>query len=128
METIRQLEALWTYSLRCARAPASVPACDSFWTVAAIVAVAAIALVALYIIRQMARNILAVRAERMRVAERARVADEDTMAQYKADIDKLFAVSPEEDVKQRIRQALDERKIGDQWVRPGGSHKREDTD
>jgi len=33
------------------------------------------------------------------------------MAQYKADTDKLFAVSPQEDVEQRIRRALDERKL-----------------
>ena len=105
-----------------------MPACDSFWTVAAVAAVAAVALVALYILRQMASDILAVRTERKRAAERARVADEDTMSQYKADIDKLFAVAPGEDVEQRIRQALDERKIGDQRGCPGASRKKEDSD
>jgi|SRR6266704_673482 len=126
METIRRLEALWTYSLRCAQAPASVPACDSFWTVAAVLAVAAAALVAVYILRQMARNFLEVRAERMRLAERARVADEDTLARYKADTDKLFAVSPREDVEQRIRQALDERKLGDQQRPPPGASRKQE--
>ena len=125
METLRRLEALWTYSLRCVQAPASAPACDSFWTAAGFVAVAAVALVALYILRRMVRNLLAVRAERIRVAERARIADEDTMAQYKADIDKLFAVSPQEDVEQRIKQALEERKTKDQWQRPGAGRKKE---
>jgi len=125
METLRRLEALWTYSLRCVQAPASAPACDSFWTAAGFVAVAAVALVALYILRRMMRNLLAVRAERIRVAERARIADEDTMAQYKADIDKLFAVSPQEDVEQRIKQALEERKTKDQWQRPGAGRKKE---
>ncbi len=125
METLRRLEALWTYSLRCVQAPASAPACDSFWTAAGILAVAAVALVALYILRRMVRNLLAVRAERIRVAERARIADEDTMAQYKADIDKLFAVSPQEDVEQRIKQALEERKTKDQWQRPGAGRKKE---
>ncbi len=125
METIPRLEALWTYSLQCARAPTSAPACDPFWTGAGIVAVAAVALVALYILGRMMRNLLAVRAERIRVAERARVADEDTMAQYKADTDKLFAVSSQEDVEQRIKRALEERKKKDQWQRPGASGKKE---
>ena len=125
METIRQLEALWAYALRCAQAPATLPACDSFWTWAAIVAVAAVALVVLYILRQMVRNLLAVRAERQRLAERARVADDATMAQYKVESEKLYPDPPQEDIEQRIRQALDERKIKDQWQRPGASRKRE---
>ena len=126
METIRQLEAWWVYASRCAQAPANLPACDSFWNWAAVAVVVAIGLTALYILRQMVRNFLAVRAERTRAAEEKRVADGDTMAQYKADTDKLFAVSPEEDVKGRIRQALDQRKLGDQWGRsPGAGGKQE---
>ncbi|HLQ01117.1 MAG TPA: hypothetical protein VK143_02330 [Burkholderiales bacterium] len=125
METIRRLEALWTYSLRCAQAPVSAPACDSFWTAAGIVAVAAVALVALYILRRMVRNLVAVRDERIRVAERARIADEDTMAQYKADTDKLFAASSQENVEQQIKQALEERKKKDQWQRPGAGSKKD---
>jgi len=125
METIRQLEALWTYSLRCTQAPASMPACDSFWTWVAVAAVTAATLIALYILRKMAGNFIAVRAERQRLAEKARVADAETMARYKADTDKLFAVSPQEDVEQRIKQALEERKTKDQWQRPGASRKKE---
>ena len=125
METIRQLEALWPYSLRCTQAPASMPACDSFWTWVAVAAVTAATLIALYILRKMAGNFIAVRAERQRLAEKARVADAETMARYKADTDKLFAVSPQEDVEQRIKQALEERKTKDQWQRPGASRKKE---
>jgi flagellar biosynthesis/type III secretory pathway M-ring protein FliF/YscJ len=124
METMRQLEALWTYSVRCAQAPAQLPACDSFWSWVAVAAVVASVLIALYILRKMVGNFLAVRAEAMRIAETKRVADEDTLALYKANTDKLFAVSPQEDVKGRIRQALDERKLGDPWRRPPGG-KRE---
>jgi flagellar biosynthesis/type III secretory pathway M-ring protein FliF/YscJ len=124
METMRQLEALWNYSLRCAQAPAQLPACDSFWNWVAIAAVVASVLIALYILRKMVGNFLAVRAEAMRISERKRVANEDTLVQYKADTDKLFDVSPQEDVKDRIRKALDERKLGDQWRRPPGG-KRE---
>jgi flagellar biosynthesis/type III secretory pathway M-ring protein FliF/YscJ len=120
METLRQLEAWWAYASRCAQLPASTRACDSFWTAAATAAVAVAALVALYIVRKMVRNFLAVRAERARTLERARVADPGTMARHKADVDKLFAVSPEDNVEQRIREALDERKLKDQWQRPGG--------
>jgi flagellar biosynthesis/type III secretory pathway M-ring protein FliF/YscJ len=90
-----------------------------------VAAVAAGALIALYILRPMVRNFLEVRAENIRVAERARVADENTMAQYKADTDKLFTVSPEENVERRIRQALDERKLEEPFGRPGASRKKE---
>jgi hypothetical protein len=112
METIRQLEALWTYSLRCAQAPASVPACDSFWNWVALAAVSACALIGLYIIRKMAGNFLAVRAERKRLAEASRVADPDIMSQYRVEDDKLHPDPPQqEDIERRIRQALDERKL-----------------
>ena len=102
-----------------------MPACDSFWTWVAVAAAAAAILIALYILRKMAGNFIAVRAERQRLAEKARVADAETMARYKADTDKLFAVSPQEDVEQRIKQALEERKTKDQWQRPGASRKKE---
>ena len=112
METIRQLEALWTYSLRCAQAPASVPACDSFWSWVAVAAVTVCALIGLYIIRKMAGNFLAVRAERKRLAEASRVADPDIMSRYRVEHEKLHPELPrQEDIEQRIRQALDERKL-----------------
>src|SRR5712671_3824780 len=110
METIRQLEALWTYSLRCAQA--SVPACDSFWNWVAVAAVTVCALIGLYIIRKIARNFLAVRAERKRLAEASRVADPDIMSRYRVEDEKLHPDLPQqEDIERRIRQALDERKL-----------------
>jgi hypothetical protein len=125
MEAIRQLEALWIYARLCAQAPANLPECDSFWTGAAIVAVVAVALVALYILRQMARNFLAVRAERRLTGGGSRMADPDTLSRYRVDDDKLYPDAPQEDVKQRIRQALDERKLGDQIRRPDAARKKE---
>ena len=125
METIRQLEVLWGYAFRCAQLPASVPACDSFWTWAAAAAAAVIALIALTILRKMARDFLAVRAERRRVAEGARVADPDTMARYRVDAERLYAEPPQEDVGQRIRRALDERKMEELWGRPGANRKKQ---
>ena len=126
MEAIRQLEALWIYARLCAQAPANLPECDSFWTGAAIAAVAAVTLVALYILRQMARNFLVVRAERRRLTGGgSRMADPDTMSKYRVDNDLLYPDPPQGDVKQRIRQALDERKLGDQSRRPGTARKKE---
>jgi flagellar biosynthesis/type III secretory pathway M-ring protein FliF/YscJ len=125
MEAIRHLEALWFYSLRCAQAPAYLPACDSFWNWVAGAAIVAGVLIALYILRNMVKHFLAVRAEAMRIAGTRRVADEDTLAEYKADTDKLLDVSPQEDVRGRIRQALDERRLGDQRRRPDTGRKQE---
>jgi len=113
METIRQLRALWAYASWCAQAPASAPACDSFWTWVAVAAVTACALIGLYIVWKMAKNFLAVRAERQRLAEASRVADPDTMSLYRVEYEKLHPDPPQqEDIERRIRQALDERKFG----------------
>jgi hypothetical protein len=112
METIRQLKVLWAYTSWCAQAPASAPACDSFWTWVAVAAVTACALIGLYIIRKMAKNFLAVRAERQRLAEASRVADSDTMSRYRVEYEKLHPDPPQQEgIERRIRQALDERKL-----------------
>jgi hypothetical protein len=111
METIRQLEALWVYARLCARAPADLPACDSFWTGLAVAVVTACALIGIYIIRKMAKNFLAVRAERQRLAEASRVADPDTMSRYRVEPEKFHPDPPQEGIEKRIRQALDERKL-----------------
>jgi hypothetical protein len=111
METIRQLKVLWAYASWCAEAPASVPACDSFWALTAVAVVTAFALIGLYIARRMAKNFLAVRAERRRLAEASRVADPDTMSRYRVDPEKFHPDPPQQEgIERRIRQALDERK------------------
>src|SRR5258706_3623754 len=114
MEAIRRLGSLWLYASLCEQAPANLPECDSFWTGAFIVGGAACALVALYILRQMAGNFLAVRAERQRLAEASRLADPDTMSKYRVDGEKLYPDPPQEDIERSIRQTLDERKPADQ--------------
>jgi hypothetical protein len=53
---------------------------------------------------------------RMRARER-KVADEETMAQYKVDDSKLFTDSIPENVEQRIRDALLEKKLTDRQQR-----------
>ncbi len=112
METIRQLKALWAYASWCAQAPASVLACDSFWTWTGVAVVTAFALIGLYIVRKMAKNFLAVRAERRRLDEASRVADPDTMSRYRVDPAKFHPDPPQQEgVERRIRQALDRRKL-----------------
>ncbi len=110
MDSIRvwvtQLEAWWAYSLRCAQAPG----CDMTRTWVVLGAAVA-AIVVLLVLRKLLKNFFAEKAERMRLAVSARVADQETMSQYRADVDKLYVEPPEqENVQQRIRQALDERK------------------
>ncbi len=112
METIRQLKALWAYASWCAQAPASAPACNSFWTWTAVAVVTAFALIGLHIIRKMAKNFLAVRAERRRLAEASRVAEPDTMSRYRVDPEKFHPDPPQQEgIERRIRQALDEKKL-----------------
>ena len=112
METVRQLKALWAYASWCAQAPASAPACDSFWNWMAVAVVTAFALIGLYIVRKMAKNFLAVRAERQRLAEASRVADPDTMSRHRVDPEKFHPDPPQQEgIERRIRQALDERKL-----------------
>lgn len=53
---------------------------------------------------------------RMRARER-KVADEETMAQYKVDDSKLYTDSVPENVEQRIRDALLEKKLTDRQQR-----------
>ena len=123
MEAIRlilgHLEAWWAYASRCAQAPMSAPACKNFWTSMEFAA----ALIGLVVLWIAVKHLVDALALRQRRAERARVADEKIMAQYRVDGDKLHADPQGEDVERRIRQALDERKVRDQWQRPGGAGK-----
>jgi len=64
---------------------------------------------------------------RMRARER-KVADEETMAQYKVDDSKLYTDSVPENVEQKIRDALLEKKLTDRQQRhhqlTGGKEKK----
>ncbi len=120
METMRQMGAWWAYASKCAQQPANAPGCDLFWNAVVILAAVVVLLAASYIVRAMVRSIFATRAENARAAERARVADADTMARYKADIDTQHAHAAEDQLEERIRQALKARKP-DEWGRQGVS-------
>src|SRR5260221_10628972 len=112
MEAMRRLESLWIYASLCAQAPANLPECDSFWTGAFIVGGAACALVALYILRQMAGNFLAVGAERQRPGGSSRLAAPDTMSKYRVHGAKLYPHPPPEHIQRRLPQPLEDRQPG----------------
>lgn len=52
--------------------------------------------------------------EKRRLAREAEIADAETMAQYKVDDSKLHAGPGQENVEQKIREALLEKKLTDQ--------------
>ena len=118
METLRhiarQLDAWWAYVAWCAGAPVSTPACKTFWTWTAIAAAVIGLLVAWKILAWLARPLRLWLEERRRRAREAEVADEATMAQYKVDDSKLHAGPGQENVEQKIREALLEKKLTDQ--------------
>jgi len=113
----RQLDTAWAHVSSCLSAPLSAPACKSAWTWAtmALVVIGLIILwkILVWLIRPFR---LWLGAMRMRARERE-VADEDTMAQYKVDDSKLYTDSVPENVEQRIRDALLEKKLTDRQQR-----------
>jgi len=121
--TLRQIGEWWAYTLRCAQSPG----CDMFWTWVGLAVFAAVFFIGLPLLLRLVKDLLAEKAERMRLAERARVADAETLSRYRVDTDKLYAGAEQEDVERRIRQALEERKAKDQWQRPGATGGRGET-
>lgn len=116
-QIIRQIELGWAYVSACAGAPLTAPACKSvrIWVTIALLAIGLFVLWKL--LAWMVRPLLAWFAEmRLRARERA-VADADTMARFRVDDKKLFAVPGEEDVQQKIRDALDKKKVDEQHQR-----------
>ena len=113
----RQLDAGWAHVSSCLSAPLTAPACKSAWTWVTL-ALLAIGLIILWkILVWLARPVRTWLEEmRMRARER-KVADEETMAQYKVDDSKLFTDSVPENVEQRIRDALLEKKLTEQQQR-----------
>ena len=113
----RQLDAGWAHVSSCLSAPLSAPACKSAWTWVTI-ALAVIGLIILCKILVWLTRPFRVWLEKMRIRAREReVADPETMAQYKVDESKLFTDSVPENVEQKIRDALLERKLTDQQQR-----------
>ena len=111
----RQLDAGWAHLSTCLSAPLSAPACKSAWTWAT----TALVVIGLFILWKILVWLIIrpfrvwLEDRRMRAREQ-KVADEETMAQYKVDDSKLFTDSVPENVEQRIRDALLEKKLTDQ--------------
>jgi hypothetical protein len=109
----RQFDAWWAYVSWCAGTPVSTPACKTFWTWTAI-AGAVIGLFAAWkILAWPLRPLRLWLEERRRRAREAQIADEATMAQYKVDDSKLHSGPGQENVEQKIREALLEKKLTD---------------
>jgi len=113
----RQLDAGWAHVSSCLSAPLSAPACKSAWTWVT-VALIVIGLIILWKILVWLIRPLRVWIEEMgKRAREQKVADEATVAQYKVDDNKLYADSVPENVEQRIRDALLEKKLTDRQQR-----------
>lgn len=110
----RQLDALWVHASWCFDAPLSTPACKSFWSWVTIALVAIGSLILWRILAGLGRHLRAWLAETRRRARERKIADEETMAQYKADDSKLYPDHVPENVEQKIRDALAEKKRTDQ--------------
>lgn len=113
----RQLDTGWAHVLSCLSAPLSAPACKSAWTWVTL-ALLVIGLTVLWKILVWLIGSFRGWLEEVRMRARAReVADPETMAQYKVDESKLFTDSVPENVEQRIRDALLEKKLTDRQQR-----------
>jgi hypothetical protein len=113
----RQLDAGWAHFSSCLSAPLSAPACKSAWTWVAI-ALVVVGLIILWKILAWLTKPFRVWLEEMRMRAREReLADPETIAQYKVDDSKLFTESVPENVEQRIREALLDKKLTDQQQR-----------
>jgi hypothetical protein len=110
----RQIDAWWTYVTWCAGQPVSSPACKTFWTWTAIAGAIVGLLVAWKVLTWALRPLRLWLEERRLRAREAKIADANTMAQYKVDDSKLHADPGQENVEQKIREALLEKKLTDQ--------------
>jgi flagellar biosynthesis/type III secretory pathway M-ring protein FliF/YscJ len=110
----RQIDAWWAYVSWCAGQPVSAPACKTFWTWTAVAGAVIGLIVAWKILALVLRPLRLWLEERRQRAREAAVADEATMAQYKVDDSKLHSGPGQENVEQKIREALLEKKLSDQ--------------
>lgn len=110
----RQIDAWWTHVTWCAGQQAPAPACKAFWTWTAVAGAIVGLLVAWKILAWVLRPLRLWLEERRTRAREAKVADADTMAQYKVDDSKLHSGPGQENIEQKIREALLEKKLTDQ--------------
>lgn len=116
-QVARQFEFGWTLLWSCLSGSLSAPACKSVWTWTTVVTIAVGLFVLWKILAWLLRPLRFWLADkRMRARERE-VADPGTMARYKVDDSKLFSAPGEDDVAQRIRDALDRKKVDEKQQR-----------
>jgi len=112
-EIAGQFELGWAYISACLSAPLTAPACKATWTWVTI-ALLLIGLIVLWKLLAWLLRPLAMWFSHMRLHARERqIADADTMARYKVDESKLFSGPAEDDVEQKIREALAQKKLDD---------------
>jgi hypothetical protein len=116
-QVMRQIELGWAYVTSCLAAPLSAPACKTFWTWTSVAGVAVGLFVLWKVLAWLLRPLQLWLEDRRRRARERELADPDTMARYKVDDNKLFSAPGEDDVQQRIRDALDRKKIDEQHQR-----------
>lgn len=105
----------WVHAKWCvADAPPSAPACKAFWTGTTVAGAVIGVFVAWKLLAWLVKPLRLWLEQRRRLAREAMVADDATMAQYKVDDSKLYSGPSQEDVEQRIRDALLEKKLTDQ--------------
>lgn len=114
---MKQMDAWWAHISWCLNAGIETAPCKPFLTWAT-VAVVAIGLLILWTL--LARLFMPFRIwiqERKLRARDRKIADPETMERYKVDDSKLHSGPAQEDVEQRIRDALLEKKLTDQQRR-----------
>jgi hypothetical protein len=114
---MKQLDAWRDHVSWCLDAGIGTAACKPFWTWAMVAAVAIGLLILWTLLARLLRPFLIWIAElRLRARDR-KIADTETMARYKVDDSKLHSGPAQENVEQRIRDALLERRVTDQQQR-----------
>ena len=124
----KYVDAWWAYLSWCLNAPISAPTCQPFWKWVAIAIIAIGLLILWKVLVKVVKYYLAVRAENKRLAEQQRVADEETMMRHKWDGDKAFPASETENVEDKIRQALTERKQAERSEQRRATHDKSGDD
>src|SRR5262245_9049971 len=111
MDWIAPINALllkaWAHVEWCIGAEILAPACRPFWTWSIAVLLGAVGLALLWIGFKLISYQMKLAAAAKAEAERARIADADTMRAHEWDGDKAYQTSlPADDVERRIKEAL----------------------
>jgi len=116
-QIMKQFDAWRAHVSWCLDAGIGTAACKPFWTWVMVAAVA-IGLLILWTLLARLLRPFRIWIEELRLRARDRkIADPETMARYKVDDSKLHSGPAQENVEQRIRDALLEKRVTDQQQR-----------